>query len=38
LTDLPSSTNGIDEFRSEVFGGQLQGLLSVSTAKRSSLN
>ena len=25
LTDVDSSTNGIDEFRSEVFGGQLRG-------------
>ena len=27
LLELESSTNGIDEFRSEVFGGQLQGQL-----------
>ena len=27
LTDLPSSTNGIDEYRSETFGGQLRGQL-----------
>lgn len=27
LVDIPSSTNGIDEYRSEVFGGQLQGQL-----------
>ena len=27
LAELQSSTNGIDEFRSEVFGGQLQGQL-----------
>ena len=27
LTDLPSSTNGIDEYRAETFGGQLRGQL-----------
>lgn len=27
LTTLPSSTNGIDEYRSQVFGGQLTGQL-----------
>ena len=34
LADIPSSVNGIDEYRSEVFGGQLRGQLIAQRFNR----